>query len=421
MKPLGIKAKVALATSITSIMMIALVTVVQVQRVKQDFSRVLFTQQTALVGRTAEELDDKLTALLEIVAFSARKQPPGLVNSAERLRAYYQDRAILSLFDDLIVYSADGKAIADLPVVPGRAGMDVTDRAYFRQVMTTRKPMITEPVLGKYQREPIVQMIAPVLDERGEVVCILSGVLRLYKNNFLGHLRHATVGSSGYYFALTRGARPVYVLHPDPNRLLQPRGGQLNGATTLALADGFEGTVDSVDTEGREVLNSYKMLKSVDWVLGTSLPADEAYEAFDGVLARLLLWGGLASLLTALLIGSLAAHLLISSAVSSEARPPTPACKAYSSTHRMPSWWSAWTAASKPPTASASAASAIRATSCWAARSRCWCRRRCARAMPATASIFLPSGSAPSRCAWGVAPCCTACAATAPNSRSRST
>ena len=310
MKPLGIKAKVALATSITSILMIALVTVVQMQRVKHDFSRVLFTQQTALVARTAEELDDKLTALLEIVAFSARKQPLELGTSAERLRAYYQDRAILSLFDELVVYGADGKAVADLPVVPGRVGMDVSDRAYFKQVMYTRKPMITEPVLGKYQREPIVQVIAPVLDARGEVVCILSGVLRLYKNNFLGHLRHATVGASGYYFALTRGPKPVYVLHPDPNRLLQPRGGQLNGATTLALADGFEGTVDSVDTEGREVLNSYKTLKSVDWVLGTSLPAAEAYEAFDGVLARLLLWGGLASLLTALLVGGLAARLL---------------------------------------------------------------------------------------------------------------
>ena len=310
MKPLGIKAKVALATSITSILMIALVTVVQMQRVKHDFARVLFTQQTALVSRTAEELDDKLTALLEIVAFSARKQPADLGTSPERLRAYYQDRAILSLFDELVVYSADGKAIADMPAVPGRVGMDVSDRAYFKQVMYTRKPMITEPVLGKYQREPIVQVIAPVLDARGEVVCILSGVLRLYKNNFLGHLRHATVGASGYYFALTRGPKPVYVLHPDPNRLLQPRGGQLNGATTLALADGFEGTVDSVDTEGHEVLNSYKTLKSVDWVLGISLPAAEAYEAFDGVLARLLLWGGLASLLTALLVSSLAARLL---------------------------------------------------------------------------------------------------------------
>ncbi|WP_229205966.1 response regulator [Duganella sp. Leaf126] len=310
MKPLGIKTKVALATSVTSILMIALVTVAQIQRVKQDFARVLFTQQTALIGRTAEELDDKLMTLLDLVAFSARKQPPELGTSPERLRAYYQDRAMLALFDELVIYSAEGKAIADLPAVPGRTGMDVSDRDYYKQVMYNRKPMITEPVLGKYQREPIVQIIAPVLDERGEVVCIVSGVLRLYKNNFLGHLRHATVGASGYYFALTRGPRPVYVLHPDPNRLLQPRGGQLNDATTRALADGFEGTMDSIDTEGREVLNSYKMLKSVDWVLGMSLPATEAYEAFDGVLARLLLWSGLAALLTAILIGSLTARLL---------------------------------------------------------------------------------------------------------------
>ena len=98
MKPLGIKAKVALATSITSILMIALVTVVQMQRMKTDFTKVLFTQQTALIGRTAEELDDKLTMLLDIIALSARHQPVELAGSTERLRAYYQDRAVLALF-----------------------------------------------------------------------------------------------------------------------------------------------------------------------------------------------------------------------------------------------------------------------------------------------------------------------------------
>jgi PAS domain S-box-containing protein len=310
MKPLGIKAKVALATSITSILMIALVTVVQMQRVKQDFARVLFAQQTALVTRTAEELDDKLNALLDIIAFSARKQPLDVASSAEQLRAYYQDRAVLALFDDVLIIGADGKVIADLPEVPGRAGIDVADRDYFKQVMYTRKPIITEPLIGRHHKEPIVQMVAPVLDARGEVVCLISGVLRLYKNNFLGHLRTAKVGNTGYYFALVRGPKPVYVLHPDPNRLLQPRRADGNRATTLALEEGFEGTVDSVDPDGREVLNSYKMLKSVDWLLAISLPADEAYEAFDGVLSRLVLWGGLASLLTALLIGGLASRLL---------------------------------------------------------------------------------------------------------------
>jgi hypothetical protein len=54
MKPLGIKAKVALATSITSVLMIGLVTLVQTRRMQEDYTRVLFTQQTALINRTAQ-------------------------------------------------------------------------------------------------------------------------------------------------------------------------------------------------------------------------------------------------------------------------------------------------------------------------------------------------------------------------------
>jgi PAS domain S-box-containing protein len=310
MKPPGIKAKVALATSITSILMIALVTVVQTQRMQADFTKVLFTQQTALINRTAEELDDKLMMLLDIIAVSARNQPLDIASSTDRLRAYYQDRAVLALFDDLLVLSPQGRVISDLPMVPGRVGIDATDRAYFKTVMRTRKPMITEPLIGKANKQPIVQMIAPVLNAKGEVVCVLIGVLRLYKDNLLGHLRTAKVGRTGYYFALTRGENPLYVLHPDISRLLQPRQANANPATTRALEQGFEGTVMGVTSAGQRALNSYKQLKSVDWLLATSLPADEAFEPFNGVLYRLLLWSGLASLLAAALIGWVTLRLL---------------------------------------------------------------------------------------------------------------
>jgi PAS domain S-box-containing protein len=310
MKPLGIKAKVALATSITSILMIALVTVVQTQRMQSDFTKVLFTQQTALVNRTAEELDDKLTMLLDIIAVSARNQPPELANSTAKLRAYYQDRAVLALFDDLLVLDARGQVIADLPVVPGRVGVSAADREYFKTVMRTRKPMISEPLIGKANKQPIVQMIAPVLNAKGEVECVLLGVLRLYKDNLLGHLRTAKVGRTGYYFALTRTDPPLYVLHPDISRLLKPRQAHANPATTRALEEGFEGTLVGVTSNGERALNSYKQLKSVDWLLATSLPTEEAFEAFNGVLYRLLLWSGLASLLAAGLIGWLTLRLM---------------------------------------------------------------------------------------------------------------
>jgi PAS domain S-box-containing protein len=309
MKPLGIKAKVALATSITSVLMIGLVTLVQTQRMQEDYTRVLFTQQTALINRTAQELDDKLTMLLDIIALSARNQPAGLDTSAEKLREYYQNRAVLALFDDLLVMSPQGKVISDLPLVPGRVGIDASDRAYFKTVMRTRKPMITEPLIGRANKQPIVQMVAPVLNDKGEVVCVLIGVLRLYKDNLLGHLRTAKVGNTGYYFALTRSETPVYVLHPDITRLLKPRAANANPTTTRALEEGFEGTAMGMG-DGHPTLNSYKQLKSVDWLLATSLPAEEALEPFDGVLRRVMIWSGLAAVLTALLISALTLRLM---------------------------------------------------------------------------------------------------------------
>ncbi|MQA22638.1 response regulator [Rugamonas rivuli] len=310
MKSLGIKAKVALATSITSVLMIALVTVVQTHRMQDDFTRVLFTQQTGLINRTAEELDDKLLMLLDIIAVSARNTPAAIAHNPGQLRTYYQDRAVLALFDDLLVINPEGTVIADLPEVPGRAGIDASDRAYFKTVMRARKPLITEPLIGRAGKQPIVQMVAPVLDANGDVVCLLVGVLRLYKDNLLGHLRNAKVGRTGYYFALTRGPHPVYVLHPELSRLLKPRQPNANPATTQALEQDFEGTIDSVNGAGKRTLNSYKALKSVDWVLAASLPAEEAFEPFNGVLYRLLLWGGLASLAAAALIGWLTLRLL---------------------------------------------------------------------------------------------------------------
>ncbi|CAN7642006.1 response regulator [Pseudoduganella sp. LjRoot289] len=310
MKPLGIKVKVALATSITSVVMVALVTVVQMQRMQEDFTRVLFAQQTALINRTAEELDDKLHMLLGIIALSARNQPLGIARDPAALRAYYADRAVLSLFDDVLILDPKGEVIADLPVVPGRVGVSASDRAYFRKVMATRQPLIAEPVLGRTSKRPIVQMAAPILDQKGEVQAVLIGVLQLYKDNVLGHLRTAKVGRTGYYFAVTRAEIPVYVLYPDMARLMKPRPSNANPATTRALNEGFEGTVISTNSTGLRALNSFKALKSVDWVLAASLPVEEAFEPFEGMLARLAGWSFLASLAAAALIGWLTMRLM---------------------------------------------------------------------------------------------------------------
>ena len=307
---LSIKTKVALAASVACALTIMLLTGLQLMQMRDDFRRVLYDQQTALINRTAEELDDKLATLTNVLARSADNQPHELMASGGLLRAFYAKRSILALFDDVLVLDAHGIVVADIPEVPGRAGIDASDRAYFKKVLETRKAFITDPVIGRAQKQPVVQIVAPVIGADGHVEAILVGVLRLYKDNVLGHLRQAKVGRTGYYFAVTRGADPVYVIHPDPARILQTRPHNANVATTHALQDGFEGSVESVNSLGVAALNSYKALHSVNWVLVATLPTAEAFAPFDAAQRRLAWWGGGAALLAALLVGALTMRLL---------------------------------------------------------------------------------------------------------------
>ncbi|KRB97231.1 response regulator [Duganella sp. Root198D2] len=310
MKPLGINVKVALATSITSIVMIAVVTVLQAQRLREDFTKVLFAQQDALITRTAEDLDDKLTTLLDVIAQSARKQPRSLMNDPAALRSWYEERAMLSMFDDIIVIDGAGNVVADVPHITGREKISVADREYFKKVLETRKPLIADPVKSRVSGQPIVQMLAPILDDRGKVVGVLAGVLRLYKDNMLGHLRTAKVGKTGYYFAVTLGEPSIYVVHPDAKRILQPRAANSNPATTRAMREGVEGTVLSTSAAGVPGVSSYRRLKSADWLLASILPVHEAFEPFEGVQLHLLAWGLAASVISALLIGWITLYLL---------------------------------------------------------------------------------------------------------------
>ena len=76
--------------------MIAVVTVLQAQRLREDVTMVLFAQQVALIARTAEDLDDKLAGLLDVIARSARTQPRSLMNDPAALRYGSEERAVLS-------------------------------------------------------------------------------------------------------------------------------------------------------------------------------------------------------------------------------------------------------------------------------------------------------------------------------------
>jgi diguanylate cyclase (GGDEF)-like protein/PAS domain S-box-containing protein len=288
MKQISIKWKFALGASALALALIALISFVQATFLRRDITELVSTQQFALATRVAQDLDADLSFSLAAITRSAEVMPRELLANPEKFRQFYAERpAMLMLFSDILLVGADGKVISDQPKINGRTAVDVSDRKYFKNVMATSKPTISEPVLSKLRQEPIINMGAPIIGSDGKVLAVLTGVVMLKQNNMLGTLGSTKVGKAGYFFVVTKGADPIYVVHPDRSRLLKPRSAYVNVETSGAAAK-FEGSVEGINGDGAGATFSYKSLTAVHWMLGAVLPHDEAYAPVAAAERRLI-------------------------------------------------------------------------------------------------------------------------------------
>jgi diguanylate cyclase (GGDEF)-like protein/PAS domain S-box-containing protein len=276
---LSIKWRAAIAATVSAVALIVLVSAIQLHFLRKDLSAVLFDTQFAMVSRVAAEVDNQLAMHLEMLARVARATPQPLPTTADGMRAWWRKQSMLPvMFDDVVLCTPDGLAIADLPAMPQRVKMNIADRLYFQEVMRTGKAVISDPVFGRSSNEPAVLMATPVFadDGSGRILAVLIGSLRLNKANFLAGLASAKAGKSGYFTIITKGPNPSYVVHPDVNRMSRPRPPDMHGAADRALA-GFEGSMEEVSSTGVRGLYSFKSLRTANWVLGAAIPAVEAF------------------------------------------------------------------------------------------------------------------------------------------------
>jgi diguanylate cyclase (GGDEF)-like protein/PAS domain S-box-containing protein len=271
----SIKTKVTLIVTICVVTLLVLVSALATYQVKKDFREVLGNQQLTLVARMADDIDEKLGSAHAVLVGASRTIPLEIAGDPARLRKTLEARTALQLlFDNLVVFSPTGVTLVDFRRT-GLEGTNVSDREFFKKVISDGKPYISRPFLGRNSREPYVVLAAPMPNSRGEVAAILGGSLNLLRPNFLGKLGSARVGKTGS-FALLGRDRTV-IISRDADRIMQP--GPAPGVSPYfdrAVA-GEEGWEEAVNSRGLHALFSYSPLEAVPWVLVAALPVDEAF------------------------------------------------------------------------------------------------------------------------------------------------
>ncbi|WP_174875366.1 diguanylate cyclase domain-containing protein [Vogesella oryzae] len=274
--PGSLQARLALfcALAILLVSLLLCGTAYQQDRARLREQQLHYTEE--IVSRLADDIDERVRSRQVLLEQAAASLQPSIddirLNGAVILRQFHY---LKGSFGSVVLYDADGRIVADYPALPGRVGLQLGDRAYFRQTREQLRGSVSEPVRtrGLLHRDVVV-FSAPILDGHGQFAGMLGGSLELSAPEFFGELRSMAIGNSGYITLTSRKSRLV-LLDPDRSRLLKPVTGG-NAATLARALSGWNGS-ELPTGSGDGALRVYRNLHNADWLLTGVYPQQEAF------------------------------------------------------------------------------------------------------------------------------------------------
>lgn len=278
-----LKTRIALATSLFFLAFVGITTMLTVTYFTREYRASISAQQFELLSAIARSIDEDLARARAALVRAATGVPPAAFSSTEVAQHFLDDRFVLraETFNlGLALIDNAGRVIAEGGRPEAAGSRNVADRAYFQAVLRDGRPVISAPHLSDLgDGRPALTIAMPIHGANGERLGQLHGTMELLSRSFLGSLFDIRVGRSGYVFIVTVDRQ--IVLHPDATRILQR--GSRDGVNPMMdrAVSGFEGSGETVNSQGVEQFVTFRRLANVPWVVGSAWPLDEAYEPFN--------------------------------------------------------------------------------------------------------------------------------------------
>lgn len=247
---------------------------------RDNLMELLAEHQLSIAQYVARDIDSKILARLSTVGQLASHLPTALVGDPVRLEAWlrehHDDNPVFS--QGFVFISADGRAIADFPVIPGRRRLDYGERDFFLRALREKGPIIGKPVRGRALGTPVLTMAAPVTDAEGRVAGVLAAVTAVAAPGFFDLLQETRLGKTGG-FLLVSPQDNLFVAATDTSKALTPLPPPgVNALHDRAMA-GYRGTGITVNIHGVEELSAMASVPTAGWFLVARIPTDEAFVA----------------------------------------------------------------------------------------------------------------------------------------------
>ena len=287
MKDLSIKLQLSIILAAMSFILLSAQLGLQLYVMREDIVKRIEKQEFQQLTDLANDLDERLQDSINMLANVALNAPVTEKNSLATLENFLQrEHALLSVYDDLYIFDTQGILLVDWPIKFGRRALNMSSRDYIQEVINTRQPVISKPILGKATKQPIVVVAAPILDNNKRLVGIMGGVINLHKSNFLSSIANRKNGDKGYYYLVSKDR--LLINHPDPDLIFTQVPLNSENPPFEAAMTGFEGTQESYSNQGTKGLFTFKKLATTDWIIASVVPSEEAFSPIANLFEKLI-------------------------------------------------------------------------------------------------------------------------------------
>ncbi|QTP57102.1 diguanylate cyclase [Billgrantia sulfidoxydans] len=194
-------------------------------------------------------------------------------------------QVLMEWFEGLMVTDAEGRVVADWPIVPGRVGLETADTEYFRMVRHSPWPYVSRPFTGRASGESLVLMLVPRFDEQGHFAGVVGGMINLARGGLFRRLETIRLGEDGYVSVFAVSGERLF--HPRRQPSLA-REEDLADAPARQLAlDGWQGETVARDSGGTPTLMSYRQIWPAGWVVKVAVPQAQVRQPLGDFLGRL--------------------------------------------------------------------------------------------------------------------------------------
>lgn len=236
---------------------------------KTDMLRLLLQNDSDNRERMAAMLANKLDMLQSTLTAVARKVGPEMWQDPEAMERFLMDKpAINTLFDSVLAARADGTMLVRLVKGERTAELpNIADREYFQLAMKTDQPVVSQPLIGRVSKAPIVIIAIPVLSADGQVIGVVCGTLALGSASLFSDLGGADLRAGSRSLVMNRSG--VLLAHPEPSRVL---GRAADEPGLVEVFAQWRDVGSPIDTQGVTTLSEGHMVSMAgiptsDWVL----------------------------------------------------------------------------------------------------------------------------------------------------------